>query len=167
MAEPDRAGLAQLCLRLHEQLRRREETLAVAESLTGGLVSATLTETAGASQTFRGGLVVYATDLKASLAGVSEELLARRGAVDPQVAIELARGVRGRLGASWGVGVTGVAGPDRQDGREVGTVFLGVAGPRAAGETVCELQLSGERNSIRRQTVEHVVNLLLDRTAPA
>ena len=84
-----------------------------------------LTDTPGASATFRGGLTVYATDLKASLAGVSEDLLERKGAVDPEVAIELARGVRSRLGASWGVGVTGVAGPDPQDGRSVGTVFVG------------------------------------------
>lgn len=129
----DPAPVVQLATRLHDQLRRRQQTVAVAESLTGGLVAATLTDTPGASATFRGGLVVYATDLKASLAGVSAELLERKGAVDPQVAIELARGVRSRLGATWGIGVTGVAGPEPQDGRPVGTVFVGVAGPREIG----------------------------------
>ncbi|HEX2904491.1 MAG TPA: CinA family protein [Jatrophihabitans sp.] len=155
------ASVPELAARVHAELRAREQTVAVAESLTGGLVSAALTQTPGASGTFRGGLTVYATDLKASLAGVSAELLARRGAVDPEVAVALARGARARLGASWGVGVTGVAGPDPQDGRAVGTVFVGIAGPPDEGETVCELDLSGERNSIRTQTVEHVVTLLL------
>lgn len=158
-------GLGLLAARLHAQLVQRQQTVAVAESLTGGLVAAALTDTPGASATFRGGLTVYATDLKASLAGVPADLLARRGAVDPEVAVELARGVRQRLGASWGVGVTGVAGPDPQDGRPVGTVFVGVVGPPEVGETVRELQLSGNRNMIRHQTVEEVVRLLLSVSA--
>lgn len=158
-------AMAELVARLHAQLRSAGQTVAVAESLTGGLVAAALTETPGASATFRGGLTVYATDLKASLAGVPTELLERKGAVDPEVAIELARGVRRRLSASWGLGVTGVAGPDPQDGQAVGTVFVGVAGPAEAGETVAELNLSGDRNMIRRQTVEHVVTLLLTSSA--
>ncbi|MFL6162292.1 MAG: CinA family protein [Jatrophihabitantaceae bacterium] len=158
MTEPsaDRAA------RLHALLLRRRQTVAVAESLTGGLVAAALTATPGASATFRGGLVVYATDLKTSLAGVPEGLLARVGAVDPQVALALANGVRSRLSASWGVGVTGVAGPEPQDGRPVGTVFVAVVGPPEAGETVSELELAGARNSIRGQAVEHVVSLLLN-----
>jgi len=139
--------------------------VAVAESLTGGLVAALLTGTPGASATFRGGLVPYATDLKASVVGVSESLLARAGAVHPEVALELARGVRARLSATWGVGVTGVAGPEPQGGRPVGTVFVAAVGP--PGETVSELELTGDRNSIRRQTVAHVVTLLLNVTERA
>lgn len=152
--------LTEAVLRLHQQLREREQTVAVAESLTGGLLSAALTSTSGASLTFRGGLVVYATDLKASLAGVSPPLLERRGAVDPAVAAELARGVRQRLSATWGIGVTGVAGPQPQDGQPVGTVYLAVVGPRQAGETISELRLAGDRNRIRQQTVEQSVLLL-------
>jgi len=154
--------LAELAGRLHELLLRNRQTVAVAESLTGGLLAAALTGTPGASATFRGGLVVYATDLKARLAGVPEPLLARLGAVDPQVALELARGVRARLSASWGIGVTGVAGPDAQDGRPVGTVFVAVAGPEEGAEAVSELALAGDRNSIRRQSVAHCVGLLLN-----
>jgi len=150
--------------RLHRRLLDRHQTVAVAESLTGGLVAAALTTTPGASATFRGGLVVYATDLKARLAGVPESLLARVGAVDAQVALELARGVRDRLSASWGVGVTGVAGPDPQDGRAVGTVFVAAVGPRSVGETVSELRLAGDRNSIRAQSVAGVLALLLNVT---
>jgi nicotinamide-nucleotide amidase len=147
-------------------LAERQQTVAVAESVTGGLLAAALTSTAGASATFRGGLVVYATDLKARLAGVSESLLAEQGPVAAQVALELARGARSRLSASWGVGVTGVAGPLPQDGKAVGTVFLGVVGPAPdytgddGIESVSELNLSGDRNTIRLLIVEQAVALL-------
>jgi len=154
--------LAEQAARLHALLLSRQQTVAVAESLTGGLIAATLTGTPGASATFRGGLVVYATDLKARLVGVSEPLLARVGAVHPQVALELARGVRVRLSATWGIGVTGVAGPDPQDDRPVGTVFVAVVGPPESGETVSELELTGDRNSIRQQAVARTVALLLN-----
>jgi nicotinamide-nucleotide amidase len=148
--------------RLHELLQGQQQTVAVAESLTGGLLAAALTSTPGASASFRGGLVVYATDLKAQLAGVDENLLAEFGPVTPQVAVELARGVRERLSASWGVGVTGVAGPEPQDGKAVGTVYVGVVGPGSQDgtETIAELNLTGDRNMIRVQTVEHAVALL-------
>lgn len=145
---------------LHRMLGERGQTVAVAESMTGGLLAAALTSTAGASATFRGGLVVYATDLKSRLAGVDEDVLAEHGPVAAQVALELARGVRSRLSASWGVGVTGVAGPQPQDGKAVGTVFLSVAGPGDGIESVSELNLTGDRNTIRMQTVEQAVALL-------
>ncbi|MCW2609670.1 MAG: cina protein, partial [Cryptosporangiaceae bacterium] len=90
-------------------LRRRGETLAVAESLTGGLLAATLVAVPGASTVFRGGLVVYATDLKVTLAGVPADLLAERGPVDGDVAAALAAGARDRCGADWGLATTGVA----------------------------------------------------------
>lgn len=152
--------LADTLERLHERLRGRGQTVAVAESLTGGLLAAALSSTPGASRSFRGGLVVYATDLKASLAGVPAQLLAERGAVDADVAIELARGARSRLSASWGIGVTGVAGPQPQDGKAVGTVFVAVAGPGTTAETVTELGLDGDRNTIRSQAVEQSIALL-------
>jgi nicotinamide-nucleotide amidase len=156
------SDLADRLAQLHRMLAEQEQTVAVAESVTGGLLAAALTSTAGASATFRGGLVVYATDLKARLAGVSESLLAEQGAVAAQVALELARGARSRLSASWGVGVTGVAGPEPQDGKAVGTVFVGVVGPGADDgiELVSELNLSGDRNIIRMQIVEQAVALL-------
>ncbi|HEV2886983.1 MAG TPA: CinA family protein, partial [Jatrophihabitans sp.] len=166
MSVPEPAGapveLAVQLERLHRTLGELEQTVAVAESMTGGLLAAALTSTAGASATFRGGVVVYATDLKARLAGVPESLLAEHGPVSPQVALELARGVRSRLSASWGVGVTGVAGPQPQDGKAVGTVFLSVVGPGpdVGIESVSELNLSGDRNTIRVHTVEQAVALL-------
>ncbi|AGZ45416.1 CinA family protein [Actinoplanes friuliensis] len=139
-------------------LIERRQTLAVAESLTGGLLAATIVEVPGVSATFRGGLVVYATDLKHSLAGVDEALLADRGAVDPDVALALAEGARSRCGADWGLATTGVAGPDPQDGKPVGLVYIAAAGP---GRTaVRELRLSGSRDAIRTATVSAVLELL-------
>lgn len=143
---------------IHAALARRGETVAVAESLTGGLLGAALTETPGASATFRGGLIVYATDLKDSLAGVPGPLLAAEGAVSAHVAAALAAGARDRLGATYGVGVTGVAGPDPQDGQPVGTVHVGVAGP-ADGE-VRSLHLGGHRAEVRAAAVDAALSLL-------
>ncbi|MDQ2748117.1 MAG: CinA family protein [Actinomycetota bacterium] len=144
---------------VHARLAALGATVAVAESLTGGLLCAALTDTAGASATVRGGLVVYATDLKAALAGVSKSLLAQRGAVDPDVAIALARGARSRLRATYGIGVTGVAGPDEQDGKAVGTVYAAVSGPRR--EVMHEHRLTGERAAIRAAAVDVCLDLLL------
>jgi nicotinamide-nucleotide amidase len=146
---------------IHDLLLRRGETVAVAESLTGGLTSAALTAVPGASATFRGGLVVYATDLKALLADVPLELLERRGAVDPDVAIALAAGTRRRLDATWGLGLTGVAGPEGQDGRAVGTVYVAVAAPDTA-PVVHSLLLGGDRDAVREGAVEAALSLLQD-----
>jgi len=140
------------------RLAERGETLATAESLTGGLVAATLVTIAGVSSVFRGGVVVYATDLKARLAGVPEDLLAERGPVDPDVAVALARGVRERCVADWGLATTGVAGPEPQDGKPVGLVYVAVAGP--FGAQVRELKLDGNRAVIRTESVTGVLRLL-------
>jgi nicotinamide-nucleotide amidase len=112
---------AALAVRL---LTERGETVAVAESLTGGIVVAALVGVPGASQVVRGGVVAYMTDLKATLLGVDTELLERVGAVDPDVARAMARGVGVRLGADHGLATTGVAGPDPQDGHPVGEVWI-------------------------------------------
>jgi len=141
-------------------LVERGETVAAAESLTGGLVAATLVEIPGVSAVFRGGLVVYATDLKHTLAGVPEELLTARGPVDPDVALALAGGARARCGADWGLATTGVAGPEPQHGKPVGLVYVAVAGP--AGATVRELRLDGTRARVRTEAVTSVLSLLLE-----
>ncbi|MFC4500058.1 MULTISPECIES: CinA family protein [Streptomyces] len=146
-------------------------TLAVAESLTGGLVAAEITSVPGASKVFRGSVTAYATDLKQGLLGVDAELLSARGAVDPQVAADMAAGVRKALGADWGIATTGVAGPDPQDGQPVGTVFVAVDGPfrpdsgSAPGGKVRALRLNGDRAEIRRESVRSVLALLLTELA--
>jgi nicotinamide-nucleotide amidase len=132
-------------------------TLGVAESLTGGLVAATLVGVPGASTVFRGGIVAYATDLKASLLGVDEGLLARRGAVDADVAAAMAAGVRLATGADVGLATTGVAGPDPQDGHPPGLVFVAVS--TSATTTVRRLDLMGDRPAIRAGAVSEVLAL--------
>ncbi|MFE5136849.1 CinA family protein [Streptomyces fagopyri] len=145
----------------------RGETLAVAESLTGGLVAAEITATPGASRAFRGSVTAYATELKHRLLGVDATLLAERGAVDPQVAAQMAAGVRKALGADWGIATTGVAGPESQDGQPVGTVFVAVDGPSEAtfpaieSGKVIRLRLNGDRAEIRMESVRSVLALLL------
>jgi nicotinamide-nucleotide amidase len=142
---------------VQDALLLRDQTVAVAESLTGGALSAALSGRPGSSATFRGGLVVYATDLNESLAGVPGPVLRASGAVAGGTAAALAAGVRERLGATWGLAVTGVAGPDEQEGKPVGTVFLAVAGPSAE---VLEVRLPGDRDRVRALTVQSALHLL-------
>jgi nicotinamide-nucleotide amidase len=137
----------------------RGETVAVAESLTGGLLAAALTATPGASGAFRGGVVAYATDLKNSLLGVSQDLLDRHGAVHPAVAAAMAEGARRRMAATVGAATTGVAGPDPAGGQAVGTVHIAVASAR--NNAARALALSGDRHQIRSAAVEHSLDLLL------
>ncbi|QVQ54761.1 CinA family protein [Spiractinospora alimapuensis] len=150
-----------MAARLLRELTERRATLSVAESLTGGRISATLTSVPGASASFLGGIVSYSTHSKHLLLGVDADLLADRGAVDPQVAVAMARGARAALEADWAVAVTGVAGPEPQDGRSVGTVFVGFAAPDGR-EWSRELDLTGNRREIREQTVHNALASLLE-----
>ncbi|TFE42748.1 nicotinamide-nucleotide amidohydrolase family protein [Streptomyces sp. ICN441] len=140
-------------------LAERGESLAVAESLTGGLVAAELTSVPGASRSFRGSVTAYATALKRDLLSVDGALLAAHGAVHPEVAAQMAAGVRDLMEAGWGIATTGVAGPDPQDGQPVGTVFVAVAGP-GGSRKVARLRLNGDRSVIRRESVRGVLELL-------
>jgi nicotinamide-nucleotide amidase len=155
------AEIDPLARRLHEALLRRGETVAAAESLTAGLFCATLATVPGASATLRGGVVVYATDLKTALAGVPADLLAAHGPVSAETAAALAEGVRERCAAGWGVGLTGVAGPDPVDGQHAGRVYLGVAD--GATTAVIELDLPGDRAAVRAGAVEAAMETLLGR----
>ena len=141
-------------------LTRSGATVAAAESLTGGLVCAALTDVAGASAVVRGGVVAYSSEVKVALLGVDADLLAQSGAVDATVAEQMACGVRDRLSAGYGLATTGVAGPDPADGKPVGTVFVAVAGPHTT--RVRALALAGSREQIRRRSVEAVLGLLAE-----
>ncbi|MEW1551757.1 CinA family protein [Streptomyces tsukubensis] len=141
-------------------LAERDQTLAVAESLTGGLVAAELTAVPGSSRSFRGSVTAYATDLKGSVLGVGATLLAQRGPVNSEVARQMAAGVRAALGSDWGIATTGVAGPGLQDGQPAGTVFVAVSGPDGS-EKVTALRLNGSRAEIRRESVRSVLELLV------
>ena len=145
---------------IHWRLADERATVAVGESLTGGLLGAALTALPGASQTFRGGVIAYATDLKETLLDVPGPLLDAEGAVSAHVAAAMAAGVRDRLAATYGVALTGVAGPDEQDGNPPGTVFVAVAGP--GGGQVRELTLAGDRAAVRAGAVDAAIELLRD-----
>ncbi len=155
-------------------LRARGLSVGTAESLTGGLVVAALTDVPGASASVVGSVVAYATRVKRDVLGVDGGLLDVRGAVDPDVARQLAEGVCRVLGCEVGLATTGVAGPDAQDGQPVGTVFVAVAvagAPQEPTTTRVEaLRLSGSRAEIRGATVERVLDLALatvrDRATP-
>ncbi|WP_285025665.1 nicotinamide-nucleotide amidohydrolase family protein [Plantibacter sp. ME-Dv--P-122b] len=139
-------------------------TIGVAESLTGGLLAAALINVPGASATVRGGVVAYDTRLKHSLLGVDAGLLALHGAVHPEVALQMADGVRRAMAidglpADVGIATTGVAGPDPQDGQAVGTVFVGIV--TRAGGRVVPLTLDGGRQEIRHRTVELALEALV------
>jgi nicotinamide-nucleotide amidase len=144
-------------------LRRARLTVATAESLTGGLVCAALTDVPGASAVVRGSVVAYATDVKADVLGVDRSLLASGGAVQLDVAAQMATGVCRLLAADVGVATTGVAGPDPQDGRAVGTVFVAVAVVVAGSDPRVEvraLALTGDRGAIRAQSVAAALDLV-------
>ena len=136
-------------------------TVAVAESLTGGALTSALVDVPGASACLRGGVVAYATELKARLLAVPSELLAERGAVDVDVALAMARGVRAALGADVGVATTGVAGPDPQDGHPPGTYHVAVVGP--TGEFSRSARPGGpvDRASVRAAARHEAMDLLV------
>jgi nicotinamide-nucleotide amidase len=147
-------------------------TLATAESITGGQLGSIITSIPGASQIFRGGVIAYATDLKSSLLGVSNSVLAAGGSVQAQVALEMAMGVATKLEADFGLAVTGVAGPTSQDGHLPGTVFVACVVRDAQGSlidsAVDELHLFPEvddprqaRAQVREETVAAALELLL------
>jgi PncC family amidohydrolase len=133
-------------------------TLAVAESLTGGLLAATVTDVPGASAVFRGGVCAYSSELKISLLDVPDGLVLSDGVVSASVAEAMARGARARLGSTYALSTTGVAGPDPQEGKAVGTVFVAVCGP--GGTDTHELRLEGDRRAIRQGTCLAVLGVL-------
>lgn len=137
------------------------QTVATAESLTGGMMAAALTDVPGSSAAFRGGVIAYATELKARVLGVDAAVLAAHGPVYGPVAAAMAEGVRKRLGATVGVSTTGVAGPGDADGFPAGTVHVAVS---LADDTVVRtMALAGDRDEVRRLAVERALGLLLGR----
>jgi nicotinamide-nucleotide amidase len=143
---------------VHRMLLDRGWTVAVGESLTGGLLGAALSETPGASLTFRGGITAYATECKETVLGVPVAVLASQGAVSVESAEWMARGARQRMGADVGLALTGVAGPDEQEGKPAGTVCIGVSSSQ--GESSVQLRLPGDRDRVRLLAVTSALDLL-------
>lgn len=159
---------------LIDALRNNHQTISFCESLTAGLASATLASVPGASDVLRGGIITYATELKIALAGVDETVIEQHGVVSAAVAREMARGCRKACATDWAVSLTGVAGPDPQDGHPVGEVWIGLSGPDwTASSLAAEILpaaagrfalvpgaaeplrvLAGQRNEIREAAVD-------------
>lgn len=158
--------ILELTSKLVSGLRAARMTVATAESCTGGLIGAAITEVSGASAVFMGGFVTYDNRLKREVLGVGAELLERHGAVSAEVARAMAEGARARAGVSLAVAVTGIAGPDGgSKEKPVGLVHLAVA--REGGATVNDSHIfSGSRTDVRAQTVESAVKLLLQSLPP-
>jgi len=150
---------ATLAARLHEALLTRRLTVASAESLTGGGLGALLSGTPGASETYVGGVISYATGVKQRVLGVRAETVAEDGVVSARCAEEMAAGARDLMRADVAVSTTGVAGPTEQEGKPVGTVFVGVAGPW--GVSAHALHVDGDRATIRRSTCAEALSLVL------
>jgi PncC family amidohydrolase len=138
-----------------------DATVATAESLTGGRLAARLTDAPGSSAVFAGGVVSYATEVKQAVLEVPAEVVDEHGVVSEECARAMADGVRRLLGTTYGISTTGVAGPDRQEGKEVGTVYVGLAGPD--GTDVLALSLDGDRHRIQKDTVSAAIEALADR----
>jgi nicotinamide-nucleotide amidase len=137
-----------------------DRTVAAAESLTAGMVTAVLADTPGASGMLQGGVVAYQNSVKTDVLGVPAELLSGVGSVDGDVAAAMAAGVRSALGADIGVATTGVAGPEEHDGKAVGTVFIGVATEGSA--SAFQYTFSGNRADIRGQACGAALERLLE-----
>ena len=157
--------------RVLAELRRRHETVATAESLTGGMLGTLLTAVPGASVSYVGGVISYVTRLKQTLVGVDPDTLATLGPVASATAAAMATGVADRCQADWGVATTGVAGPDPQDGHPVGEVYVAAAHPASHRVEVRALQLTGDRLAIREAAAAQALDLLaaclgLDGTEP-
>lgn len=141
------------------RLKERRATVATAESLTGGRLAARMSEAPGSSEVFLGGAVTYATEAKVKVLGVPQQVVDEHGVVSAECARAMAEGARRLLGSTYGVSTTGVAGPDRQEGKPVGTVFVGVAGPD--GTDVVPLALDGDRERITAESVVAAVDALV------
>ncbi|MFT3861335.1 CinA family protein [Micropruina sp.] len=155
-------GLAQL---VGETLAQRQLTLATSESLTGGLLGATITAVPGASRYYLGGVVVYATEQKARIGGVSRSVLTSHGVISQQTAIEMVVGVQELTGADYALATSGVAGPDPQEGHAPGVVWVAVVGPTIgsieASPVALRYEFDGDRLQIREQTVAAALRMLL------
>jgi len=148
-----------LLRQIQEKLQSCQETVATAESCTGGLVATLLTELSGSSASYVGGVSAYANSVKMEILGVSPEDLSRFGAVSDTVAKSMAAGVRDRLGATYAIALTGIAGPSGGTvDKPVGTVYCGIASP--GGEESVRLNLTGDRATVRRAAAFAALRLL-------
>ena len=160
---PVPSSAVDVAARVLGSLEDRGLTLATAESLTGGGVGAVVTSVPGASRVYVGGVVAYASRVKVELLGVAPEVVEEHGVVSEPCALAMADGVRLLVGADVGLATTGVAGPDPQEGKPAGTVYVAAAGP--GGSRARLLHLSGDRRAVRDATAAAALELVADAIA--
>ena len=152
--------MSSMAARLVSELTERGETLSFCESLTAGLASATVASVPGASAVLRGGLITYATEVKSHFLHQPVADIEAVGVVSGQTALAMARAAVAETGADWGIGLTGVAGPDLQEGKAAGTVYIGIYSPSGVSFSQQLSGLGKERNEVREATVEAALRLL-------
>ena len=151
----------ELASSLIKKLQENNLTIAVAESLTGGLVAASLTEIPGASKVFKGSITAYADEIKQNILEVNEETILKFTSISEQVALEMAINVRTIMKSDIGISTTGVAGPEKSAGFAPGLVFVAIS---IGDHNMCQkLEITGDRSKIRNQTVQEILQLTLSR----
>jgi nicotinamide-nucleotide amidase len=151
----------ELASSLIKKLQENNLTIAVAESLTGGLVAASLTEIPGASKVFKGSITAYADEIKQNVLNVNKETILKFTSISEQVALEMAINVRTIMKSDIGISTTGVAGPEKSAGFAPGLVFVAIS---IGDHNMCQkLELTGDRSKIRNQTVQEILQLTLSR----
>ena len=151
----------ELASSLIKKLEEKNLTIAVAESLTGGLVAASLTEIPGASKVFKGSITAYVDEIKQNVLKVNEETILKFTSISEQVALEMAINVRKIMKSDIGISTTGVAGPEKSAGFAPGLVFVAIS---IGDHNMCQkLEITGDRSKIRNQTVQEILQLTLSR----
>ena len=151
----------ELASSLIKKLQEKDLTLAVAESLTGGLVAASLTEIPGASKVFKGSITAYSDEIKQNVLNANKETISKFTSISEQVALEMAINVRKIMKSDIGISTTGVAGPEKSAGFAPGLVFVAIS---IGDHNMCQkLELTGDRTQIRNQTVQEILQLTLSR----
>jgi nicotinamide-nucleotide amidase len=151
----------ELASSLIKKLQEKNLTIAVAESLTGGLVAASLTEIPGASKVFKGSITAYVDEIKQNVLEVNEETILKFTSISEQVALEMAINVRKIMESDIGISTTGVAGPEKSAGFAPGLVFVAIS---IGDHNMCQkLEITGDRSKIRNQTVHEIFQLTLSR----
>ena len=150
-----------LAFQVVEKLKEKSLTIATAESLTAGLVSAQLAEIAGASKVLKGGIVAYQNDIKEKVLNIDPQIIIKYSSVSKEVATLMAENVRKLLAADLGVSTTGVAGPTTIDAKKVGAVFVAIS---TKDHNMClELNLAGDRQAIRQESCNKLLELILEK----
>ena len=141
-----------------EKLSQRNESISTAESITGGLISAALTDIPGSSRVFLGGVIAYSLEMKKLELDIPLAEIKKVGVVSEAIAVAMALAIKKKTGSTWALSSTGVAGPGSADGVPAGTVWIGIAGPKIAQGI--ELSLAGKREIVRLGAVESALGAL-------